>query len=53
MLLFTFWGNGKGDGDEISAWYFVFNVRGSVSIYLYVSREYLNVGIVMATSNQR
>ena len=42
-----------GDGDEISFWDFIFNVCSSVSIYLYVSREYLNVGIVMATSNQR
>ena len=52
LLSFTIWANGKGDGNEISFKCFIFNVCGSISIYLYDCCEYLNVGIVMVTGNQ-
>ena len=52
LLSFTIWANGKGDGNEISFKCFIFNVCGSISIYLYDCCEYLNVGIVVVTSGK-
>ena len=38
----------RGVGNEISITCFVFNVRSSISIFIYARCKYLDVGVVMA-----
>ena len=51
FYFFIFLVNGKGDGDEISFRYFIFNVCSGISVCLYDCCEYLNVGFALVTGS--